>query len=191
MHQELTSGGERIVVSHPSIEGLEDVQEEEAGLACMVCREGYSLCPTDMLGTYCYSKRLNLGLGIGSGTQSEWVYTTVSHFNVIHFKCHLEAKRADASLKNPKKEWEGAAIRNNETLCNNIFPLRGPSIPLAQYARYVDQYWDTLNVLGRADGSRSRLLTYDIVLVRVYIYLLSHFHSIFYKVQMMEILNIP
>lgn len=166
MRRELTSdGGERIVISQPSIEGLDDVEEEEAGLACMVCREGYSLRPTDMLGAYCYSKRVNLGTGTSSNARAEWVYTTVSYFNVIHFQCHQEAKRADASLKNPKKEWEGAALRNNETLCNNLFPLRGPSVPLAQYARCVDQYWDHLSSLGRADGSRLRLLTYDIVLM--------------------------
>ncbi|KAI5072138.1 hypothetical protein GOP47_0012244 [Adiantum capillus-veneris] len=165
MRSETTSGGERIVISLPSIEGLDDVQEEEAGLACMVCREGYSLCPSDMLGTYCYSKRVNLGIGTNHNTRAEWVYTTVSHFNVIHFQCHLEAKRADASLRNPKKEWDGAALRNNETLCNNLFPLRGPSVSLSQYARCVDQYWDNLNALGRADGSRLRLLIYDVVLM--------------------------
>jgi E3 ubiquitin-protein ligase UBR4 len=163
MRREVRSdGGERIVVSKPLIEGLEEVEEEEAGLACMVCREGYLLRPTDMLGTYCYSKRVNVGMGVSSHKRSEWVYTTVSHFNVIHFQCHQEAKRADASLKNPKKEWEGATLRNSETLCNNIFPLRGPSVPLAQYARCVDHYWDSLNSLGRADGSRLRLLMYDI-----------------------------
>ena len=77
-----------------------------------------------------------------------------------------EAKRADAALKNPKKEREGATLRNNESLCNSLFPVNGPSVPLPQYIRYVDQYWDNLNALGRADGSRLRLLTYDIVLVR-------------------------
>ncbi|RZC70316.1 hypothetical protein C5167_033447 [Papaver somniferum] len=165
MRQELTSdGGERIVVNHPIIEGLEDVEEED-GLACMVCREGYSLRPNDMLGIYSYSKRVNLGIGISGSTRGECVYTTVSHFNIIHFQCHQEAKRADAALKNPKKEWDGATLRNNETLCNCLFPLRGPAVPIAQYVRYVDQYWDNLNSLGRADGSRLRLLTYDIVLM--------------------------
>eukprot|EP00246_Nothoceros_aenigmaticus_P013242 TRINITY_DN4479_c0_g3_i1.p1 TRINITY_DN4479_c0_g3~~TRINITY_DN4479_c0_g3_i1.p1 ORF type:complete len:905 (+),score=186.28 TRINITY_DN4479_c0_g3_i1:47-2716(+) len=166
MHRELRSdGGERIVVSKPIIEGLEEIEEEEAGLACMVCREGYRLRPTDMLGAYCYSKRVNLSYGMGGHAKAEWVYTTVSHFNVIHFQCHVEAKRADASLKNPKKEWEGAALRNSETLCNNLFPLRGPTVPLAQYARCVDHHWENLNALGRADGSRLRLLTYDIVMM--------------------------
>ncbi|KAJ4973760.1 hypothetical protein NE237_006934 [Protea cynaroides] len=166
MRQELASdGGERIIVARPVIEGLEDVEEEEDGLACMVCREGYSLRPNDILGVYSYSKRVNLGVGTSGSTRGECVYTTVSHFNIIHFQCHQEAKRADAALKNPKKEWEGATLRNNETLCNCIFPLRGPSVPMTQYVRCVDQYWDNLNSLGRTDGSRLRLLTYDIVLM--------------------------
>ncbi|WCJ25516.1 auxin transport protein (BIG) [Euphorbia peplus] len=166
MRQELASdGGERIVVARPILEGLEDVEEEEDGLACMVCREGYSLRPTDLLGVYSYSKRVNLGVGTSGSARGECVYTTVSYFNIIHFQCHQEAKRADAALKNPKKEWEGATLRNNESLCNSLFPVRGPSVPLAQYVRYVDQYWDNLNALGRADGSRLRLLTYDIVLM--------------------------
>ncbi|EFJ36504.1 hypothetical protein SELMODRAFT_404572 [Selaginella moellendorffii] len=152
MRRELRSdGGERIVISKPRIEGLEDVEEEEAGLACMVCREGYKL---RMLGAYSYSKRVKIGSATVHG-RPEWVYTT----------CHQEEKRADASLKNPKKEWEGAAIRNNETLCNDLFPLRGPAVALAQYSRCVDTFWDNLNALGRADGSRLRLLSYDIVLM--------------------------
>ncbi|EEF36461.1 ubiquitin-protein ligase, putative [Ricinus communis] len=166
MRRELASdGGERIVVAWPVLEGLEDVEEEEDGLACMVCREGYSLRPTDLLGVYSYSKRVNLGVGTSGSARGECVYTTVSYFNIIHFQCHQEAKRADAALRNPKKEWEGATLRNNESLCNSLFPVRGPSVPLAQYIRYIDQYWDNLNALGRADGSRLRLLTYDIVLM--------------------------
>lgn len=166
MRQELSSdGGERIVVSRPNLEGFEDVEEEEDGLACMVCREGYSLRPNDLLGVYSYSKRVNLGVGTSGSSRGECVYTTVSHFNIIHFQCHQEAKRADAALKNPKKEWEGATLRNNETLCNALFPIRGPAVPLGQYIRYVDLYWDNLNALGRADGSRLRLLMYDIVLM--------------------------
>ncbi|KAI3768455.1 hypothetical protein L2E82_19139 [Cichorium intybus] len=166
MRQELGSdGGKRIVVAQPILEGLEEMEEEEDGLACMVCREGYTLRPTDLLGVYTFSKRVNLGVGTSGSTRGDCVYTTVSHFNIIHFQCHQEAKRADAALKNPKKEWDGAALRNNETLCNNLFPLKGPAVPVAQYTRYVDQYWDYLNALGRADGSRLRLLTYDIVLM--------------------------
>ncbi|KAJ3693241.1 hypothetical protein LUZ60_008721 [Juncus effusus] len=169
MRQELGSdGGKRIVVSQPSIDGLDSIEEEADGLACMVCREGYTFRPTDILGVYSFSKRVNLGSTAGTTTGSnrgDCVYTTVSHFNIIHYQCHQEAKRADAALKNPKKEWEGATLRNNETLCNCIFPIRGPAVPAVQYARCVDQYWESLSALGRADGTRIRLLTYDIVLM--------------------------
>ncbi|KAF6169153.1 hypothetical protein GIB67_038650 [Kingdonia uniflora] len=183
MHQEVSSdGGERIIVTQPSIEGLEDVEEEEDGVACMVCREGYSLRPNDMLGIYSYSKRVNLGVGTSGSSRGECVYTTVSHFNIIHFQCHQEAKRADAALKNPKKEWDGATLRNNETLCNCLFPLRGPSVSITQYVRYVDQYWDSLNALGRADGTRLRLLTYDIVLVWAYLYSYAFIKQTYLKI---------
>lgn len=166
MRQEFGSdGGRRIVVSQPIIEGFDDVEEEEEGLACMVCREGYTLRPTDMLGVYAFSKRVNLGATSSGSGRGDCVFTTVSHFNIIHYQCHQEAKRADAALKTPKKEWDGATLRNNETLCNCIFPLKGPSVSLGQYNRCVDQYWDQLNSQGRADGSRLRLLTYDIVLM--------------------------
>ncbi|XP_022962536.1 auxin transport protein BIG [Cucurbita moschata] len=165
MRQVASDGVERIIVSQSALEGLEDVKEEEDGLACMVCREGYSLRPSDLLGVYSFSKRVNLGVGTSGSNRGECVYTTVSYFNIIHYQCHQEAKRTDAGLKIPKKEWEGATLRNNESLCNSLFPVRGPSVPLAQYIRYVDQHWDNLNALGRADGNRLRLLTYDIVLM--------------------------
>lgn len=192
MRQELASdGGERIVVSQPILEGLEDVEEEEDGLACMVCREGYSLRPTDLLGVYSYSKRVNLGVSPSGSARGEYVYTTVSYFNIIHFQCHQEAKRADAALRNPKKEWEGATLRNNESLCNSLFPLRGPSVPLPQYVRYVDQYWDNLNALGRADGSRLRLLTYDIVLVhKDHLLVSSPFPSLHFHVDILFIMEL-
>lgn len=166
MRREVKSdGGERIIVSQPMIEGLEEMEEEEDGLACMVCQEGYTLRPNDMLGVYSYSKRINLGMGASGNARGECVYTTVSHFNMIHYQCHQEAKRADAALSNPKKEWEGATLRNNGTLCNCLFPVKGPAVPLADYVCCIEQYWDSLGALGRADGSRLRLLTYDIVLV--------------------------
>ncbi|KZV25002.1 auxin transport protein BIG [Dorcoceras hygrometricum] len=111
MRQELTSdGGDRIVVAQPVLEGFEDVEEEEDGLACMVCREGYRLRPTDLLGVYTYSKRVTLGVGSSGNARGDCVYTTVSHFNIIHFQCHQEAKRADAALKTPKRNGMGLPL---------------------------------------------------------------------------------
>jgi hypothetical protein len=33
--------------------------------------------------------------------------------------------RADIALRIPKREWEGAALRNSETLTNNLLPILG------------------------------------------------------------------
>eukprot|EP00850_Spirogloea_muscicola_P019673 SM000196S05365 [mRNA] locus=s196:186709:205871:+ [translate_table: standard] len=167
-------GEERIVLAEPAlVEGVDLAEVEEEGgfikgewsmsLSCMVCREGYRLRPTDMLGAYCFSKRVNI---IATAGRTDWAYSTVSHFNVIHFQCHTEAKRADSALKAPKKEWEGATLRNSETLCNSLFPLRAHTVAMGQYARCVDSFWESMAAVARADGSRLRLLLHDIALRR-------------------------
>lgn len=33
-----------------------------------------------------------------------------------------------AGLRAPKREWEGATLRNGETLCNNLLPLKGAQV---------------------------------------------------------------
>ena len=85
-----------------SIEELSD----EAGFACMVCREGYTYKPTEMLGAYTFSislpslSRFNILPSFVPETprsrrpRKERGYSTVSHFNLIHFSCHHEATRA-------------------------------------------------------------------------------------------------
>ncbi len=52
------------------------------------------------------------------------IHMTVSHFNLIHISCHAAARRADSSLRVPKREWEGATLRNGGTLTNNLLPVR-------------------------------------------------------------------
>lgn len=42
------------------------------------------------------------GRAVGGGPAG-FVYCTVSHFNLIHVACHEAAKRADASLRVPKR----------------------------------------------------------------------------------------
>jgi len=44
-------------------------------------------------------------------------------------------------MKNPKKEWDGAAIRNDHTKCNNLFPIRGGNLRLDDYGSTVDRYY--------------------------------------------------
>ena len=49
--------------------------------------------------------------------------STVTHFNLFHFSSHAAARRADASLRPAKQEWDGAKLRNGDVACNNLLPL--------------------------------------------------------------------
>lgn len=84
---------------------------------------------------YVFSKRIKLSeiSPSSNGFINTYGYTTVTHSNFIHFLCHQNAYRADSSLKQPKKEWEGAVIRNDHTKCNNLLPLRGGNLPEDSY----------------------------------------------------------
>lgn len=136
----------------------------------MVCREGYSYKPNEVLGFYTFSKRVPLTwLGSSAGspphsshTRGENGYTTVTHFNVIHFSCHRDATKAERGLKVPKEEWEGAALRNQQTKCNAIFPLSGPKVSDDSFTAHMDKFWAYLTNVGRVETARFRVLTHDI-----------------------------
>ena len=85
---------------------------------------------------YVFSKKLKISemSQSGNGFTNTIGYTTVTHSNFIHFSCHQNAYRVDSQLRQPKKEWEGAAIRNDHTKCNNLLPIRGGTLPLDSYA---------------------------------------------------------
>jgi hypothetical protein len=112
--------------------GLDSLSESEHALRCLVCLEGYEYQLSQM-GFYVYNHQSVLGgmnpFGDDSssgGDDGAAGLTTVTHFNLTHFKCHTDAAKADKRLKPPKSEWEGATIRNGHTLCNNIFPILQP-----------------------------------------------------------------
>lgn len=70
---------------------------EETGPKCIVCLEGYTKKPTEVLGMYVFSKKLKvseISEGV-SGFTTTMGYTTVTHSNFIHFTCHQNAHRAD------------------------------------------------------------------------------------------------
>lgn len=124
------------------------VEDDEAsGGACMVCREGYSLQPTTLLGCYCYCRVAAAAEWPGCcppwSTPYDLIFTSVSHFNVIHINCHAAAKAADASLRQPKREWQGATLRNGNVLCNALLPLAVPAAGQAEtaYAAAVAAFW--------------------------------------------------
>jgi hypothetical protein len=121
--------------------------EETAGGACMVCREGYCLQPSTLLGCYCYCRVAAAAEWPGCSppwsTPYDLLFTSVSHFNLIHVSCHAAAKAADSSLRQPKREWQGATLRNGSVLCNALLPLAAPAAGPADtpYAAAVAAFW--------------------------------------------------
>ena len=153
--------------------------DEETGHVCVVCGEGEIYRPNETMGCYAFCKRVPLlgvgGSGLSPGRSglspsavaggSEMCYTTVSHFNLIHFACHRDATRAERTLKQPKEEWEGACLRNSQTKCNNLLPIHGASVSEEAYAICVEQWWANLGHVGRVDSPRSRLVAHDVKLL--------------------------
>ena len=156
--------------SPSSMLGIEDISDDEedernGGLVCRVCREGYRSRPRELMGVYCFVKRVESApcastSGVRRGTVSSSVsgYATVSHFNAIHFACHASARRADIALRTPKREWEGAALRNSETLCNNLLPvLGGAGVRDSSYRRAAEGWWENVAQVGRQEPAAARL----------------------------------
>ena len=168
-----TSPGEYIAVvaSPSSMRGEEtpaddDDDDDAPAPACRVCREGYASRPTELLGVYAYCVAVRARPRSGSTgsaprsareARREVTFSTVSHFNAIHFSCHDAARRADAALKTPKREWEGASLRNGETLANNLLPLaagRACRVPPDALAAAADRWWERLAEIGGASAER-------------------------------------
>lgn len=112
----------------------EELEDEEL-CACLVCREGYLQAPGSLLGVYALLR--------GD--------TLTSNMHPIHLACHAAAKRADASLRVAKTEWEGAALRNGNVPCNCIVPLFDASVDEDEYKHAVQALGcRSLWALGRA-----------------------------------------
>jgi len=122
-----TQNGGRIV-STRRLTGMEELDsgELEEAPVCVVCREGYRYKPTEPLGVYTYTKAVPIETARGSAATG---YLTVSHLNAIHISCHEQAVRADRNRPGHRDIWEGATLRNSDTLCNNLLPMlvRGSS----------------------------------------------------------------
>lgn len=73
---------------------LQQVEDlgEETGLVCVICREGYKFQPTKVLGIYTFTKRCIVEEHEVKARKTIG-YSTVTHFNVVHFDCHMSAVR--------------------------------------------------------------------------------------------------
>uniref|UniRef100_A0A7S3AUZ1 E3 ubiquitin ligase UBR4 C-terminal domain-containing protein n=1 Tax=Haptolina ericina TaxID=156174 RepID=A0A7S3AUZ1_9EUKA len=163
-------GGRAVIVAEGAASSVMEELEEENGHICVVCGEGETYRPGQTLGTYAFCKRVPLLSEAHSVAEAEAAattsrhdacYSSVTHFNIIHYSCHREAARAERTLKQPKEEWEGATLRNSQTKCNNLFPIWGSSVSSEAYALCVEQWWTTVQSIGRVDAPRCRLLVHD------------------------------
>ncbi|KAH7982866.1 hypothetical protein HPB52_007845 [Rhipicephalus sanguineus] len=76
---------------------MEDLGEE-AGLVCIICREGYKFQPSKLLGIYTFTKRCNLE-DFEAKPRKTPGYTTVTHFNIVHVDCHMAAVRHNTYIQ--------------------------------------------------------------------------------------------
>uniref|UniRef100_W5MAW8 Ubiquitin protein ligase E3 component n-recognin 4 n=1 Tax=Lepisosteus oculatus TaxID=7918 RepID=W5MAW8_LEPOC len=125
----MTTNEKGQVVTKTSL--LKQMEEliEEPGLTCCICREGYKFQPTKVLGIYTFTKRLSLE-EFENKPRKQQGYSTVSHFNIVHYDCHLAAVR----LARGREEWESAALQNANTKCNGLLPVWGPHVPESAFA---------------------------------------------------------
>ena len=112
----------QVIAKSCVLKQVEDLGEEQ-GLACIICREGYKFQPNKVLGIYTFTKKCPLE-PFETKTNKTLGYSTVTHFNIIHFDCHLSAVK-HARIRD---EWESAALQNGNTKCNGLLPLWAPKV---------------------------------------------------------------
>jgi hypothetical protein len=131
----VSPAGSQLASELAALEAEEADEEEEQHLRCMVCREGYRLRPHELLCAYVHCKPVyrvggaaaaaaaaSGGMPVGGtaamlipeGLPVAAAYASVTHFNLIHASCHASARTADAALRQPKREWDGATLRNGQ-----------------------------------------------------------------------------
>jgi E3 ubiquitin-protein ligase UBR4 len=118
----------QVVAKSPLLKELGSL-EEETGLKCCICLEGYRSHPQKVLGVYTFSKKVTLD-EFESKPRKTMGICTVSHFNVVHYDCHSSAVK----LARGRDEWESAMLQNANTRCNGLMPIWGPSITDSSFA---------------------------------------------------------
>lgn len=120
------------------------------------------------------SGRSRGGIGGSSRSGTSSCYTTVTHMNAIHLSCHKDAARMDRSSR--RDEWDGAALRNSQTKCNNLLPIRPPltlrklsekedssaKAANSSYMAAVEAYFGRLSTLGRVSLPQAKTVVYDL-----------------------------
>ncbi|XP_071821604.1 E3 ubiquitin-protein ligase UBR4-like isoform X2 [Apostichopus japonicus] len=118
----------QVTASRTVFQQMEDLVEE-SGLTCCICREGYKYQSQKVLGIYTYTKVAVLEPFELKSKKTQG-YSTVSHFNIVHYDCHLAAVRHARG----RDEWESAVLQNANTKCNGLLPLWGPHVTEPSFA---------------------------------------------------------
>lgn len=131
---------------------------------CGVCHEGYTVKPGDLLGAYVFTMQCNIRASDNfTEKYSPSIGTsTVSHFNLIHLSCHINAVKADKSMRPPKLEWEGATIRNAHTKCNNWIPIRGGTVTNDLYSNAVGRYFSNMRNIAKTEQPKFKIILHDL-----------------------------
>lgn len=122
-----------------------------------------------------WSSGRSRGSGGGGSRSGSSCFTSVTHMNPIHMGCHREAARMDRTSR--RDEWDGASLRNSQTRCNNLFPIRPPVTimegteiqddsvrmqALTSYNSAVEGYFSRLSSIGRTNLSQTKIVVYDL-----------------------------
>ena len=131
---------------------------------CGVCHDGYTAKPGDLLGAYVFTIQSNVR---GNDNFAEKYspstgIATVTHFNLIHMSCHMNAVMADKSMRPPKSEWEGATIRNAHTKCNNLFPIRGGTVTNEVYSSAFNRYFNNMRGIVKTEQPKFKVIVNDL-----------------------------
>ena len=152
--------------------------EEEKGMQCIVCHEGYAYKPKELLGVYVYTKPFMIKEEDFECPNKNTIgYSSVTHFNTIHLSCHGNAHRAEQSNRQPKGEWEGATIRNSHTKCNNWMPIRGGEVTSEAFIQAINKFFHNQNNIHKTTEEPFRLVIHNIkFLLRKFAYQESFSH---------------
>ncbi|KAL3320206.1 Ubiquitin protein ligase E3 component n-recognin 4 [Cichlidogyrus casuarinus] len=126
LNMKLNEKGQLVMMDRSKLlERLTNVDEEK-GLCCAICHEGWKTSPDHLLGVYVYVKKRDEERG----------YCTLTMFTVIHFDCHSRA------LANSSDgEWAVAQRHNRDVQCNCILPIYPPTDQLVpDYATHLGNY---------------------------------------------------
>jgi hypothetical protein len=155
------------------------VIQQESGIQCVICQEGYNLAPQKLLGVYTYLSPLKLPPfpfpqkfystpSTPSLTPSKSPATpslgisSVSHLNFIHLACHLTSLSTEKLQKPPRSEWENALIRNQHTKCNCWVPFREKLVTEREYAEGVAKMAGSVETVIREKGDMGFIGIHDL-----------------------------